>query len=211
MPLDCEEPLASWVGDVMGSYPLHRLHAPDIEVVVDIGANMGLFTMMARAVLRPKKIVSYEPEPGNFQALEKNICLFPECAAYQEAVLGDDGTCSISNPFGNITTWRAAIKANGPVKAVGIRTIIEEHGPIDLLKIDCEGGEWSIIPAMKGFEAQVRSMMVEYHGIPPRHGAREFLDLLGDTFPGRTWETSLHRGFGMFWNIHARNHFVSLE
>src|SRR5262249_26053816 len=64
--------------------PIPQLQIDPNDIVMDIGANCGIFTMFA-ASLTKNTIYAFEPSPDNFRILEnnvsanglKNIVLFP--------------------------------------------------------------------------------------------------------------------------------------
>jgi FkbM family methyltransferase len=201
--------------DVLDSYPLDKLARFDIVKVLDIGANAGLFAQYAKRILRPEKIICFEPEGGNFLCLKKNTRGCGIIDIYEAAVIDRNGWCSIENP-GHDPNWLSVTwmvnDEEGPVKAVDIRSIIEEHGPIDLLKMDCEGSEWRILPAMKGLEAQVRFMMVEWHKTTKEQTASNFSNLLEDTFPSWSWKMKPYKPHcGMFYMLDPNPGIVSLD
>ena len=45
----------------------------DVRVVVDLGANIGLFAIYCNSYHRNAKLICLEPEPKNFELLERNI------------------------------------------------------------------------------------------------------------------------------------------
>src|ERR671930_397916 len=57
---------------------LHRVYTryykgPAPRMVVDIGANIGFFTMLAKRLWPSSSVNGYEPEPGNFGLLSHNV------------------------------------------------------------------------------------------------------------------------------------------
>lgn len=53
---------------------LFRSYLKEGMTVVDIGANLGYFTVIAAGLVGPSgKVFSYEPDPHNFALLEKNV------------------------------------------------------------------------------------------------------------------------------------------
>ena len=58
------------------------------------------------------------------------------------------------------------ITPDGEVRGVKLSDLIKSFGPIDLLKSDCEGGEWSWLLDLQeaGLLRQVNVMVGEVHG-----------------------------------------------
>ena len=63
--------------------------------VIDLGANVGLFT--ARIAARAERVLCYEPVPANFAQLEKNVAA-PHVQPFRAAVSGTSGTLRIYRP-----------------------------------------------------------------------------------------------------------------
>ncbi|MFA6530686.1 MAG: FkbM family methyltransferase, partial [Candidatus Micrarchaeia archaeon] len=61
------------------------------DIVVDIGAHIGIFTIFAAS--HAAKVFSYEPDPGNFAQLKKNLSInhLPDAAAFNIGVAGKSG------------------------------------------------------------------------------------------------------------------------
>ena len=69
-----EAPAIHWydVNEIIfihGYNPLH-LHIERNDIVVDIGANIGIFTVFAASITR-KTVYAFEPFPNNFEVLRK--------------------------------------------------------------------------------------------------------------------------------------------
>ena len=58
------------------AYIRHGITINDGDCILDVGANIGLFTLFAQQVARGTKIYSFEPTPLTFQTLSNNIRLY---------------------------------------------------------------------------------------------------------------------------------------
>jgi FkbM family methyltransferase len=118
-------------------------------VFVDIGANVGLFSLYVAATAPAARILAIEPEPGNFARLAFNIAANPGLPIMPLALaLGDaEGTAQIVlNERDRGGTRLAAGETQGRGVAVRCRpllAVVSEAGVtgIDALKIDVEGAE----------------------------------------------------------------------
>jgi FkbM family methyltransferase len=117
-------------------------------VFVDIGANVGLFSLFVAATARSARILAIEPEPGNFARLAFNIAANPGVPITALALaLGEaEGTARIMLNARDRGGTRIAVGAQ--VGGVEVRcrplfAVVEEAGfaCIDALKIDVEGAE----------------------------------------------------------------------
>ena len=140
-------------------YGLNELETAPVTIV-DIGANIGLFSLRAGSFFPKAKIHAYEPNPRLKCHLSKNL----------EQVQGDFFLEAVGSKGGNghcidSGDSRMGIFENGAgdSKMIGFNTVLDRIGTqIDLLKIDCEGGEWEIFENPVPFQ-KVRSIRMEYH------------------------------------------------
>ena len=78
-------------------YLKHGIRLPDDAVVVDIGANIGLFSLFVRSQCRKASIYSYEPSPLAFRALQANCEAYgPDLYAFNAGVSGQGGTATLT-------------------------------------------------------------------------------------------------------------------
>lgn len=129
--------------------------------VIDAGAHVGLFSLLASQHAR--HVVSVEPDPVNFRVLEinKQLNRLDNITPVNAALWSEDTELSFS------TSWHTtggAVGADGDlrVRAVSLDGLIEEHGDIDLLKIDIEGAETEVLPKSRQL-ARVRRIIGELH------------------------------------------------
>ena len=125
--------------------------------IVDIGANLGYFTVIAAGRVGPSgTVLAYEPDPHNFGLLERNIAAngFKNVRAFPIALSDESGTRALF--FGdNQTTHSFGDKRNtGRSESVVTDTLDNSlktlgHPQIDLIKMDIEGAEPLALEGMR--------------------------------------------------------------
>jgi FkbM family methyltransferase len=172
-----------------------RRQLGQVKTILDIGANVGFFSIAARWHYPDAAIHAYEPNPRSLPYLKSNVSQLA-VAVHPEAVGAADGMVSISDS-GDTNLARTEATQNGNIPQVSLSTAIERMGgAIDLLKLDCEGAEWEMFRQSSCWHS-VRNIRMEYHLF---HGETveevdETLDRLG--FETIKWETN--EGFGVVW------------
>ena len=144
-------------------YQLRRLKKllPQVNTIVDIGANQGLFAIAARQNFSNAVIHCYEPNTALAPVLGKNAAAV-QATVFYEAVTKQDGTMELQFGASDLHTV-AHPSATGTIQGTGFSKVIERAGGhIDLLKLDCEGGEWAIMEDTASWQ-QVGAVTMEYH------------------------------------------------
>jgi len=131
------------------------------DVIFDIGANFGYYTMFLTKYLRNKcKVYAFEPFPTTFQRLTKNVALNnmnDSINIYQMGVSGHSGHIPISVRVPN-NSGSATFSTIGhhrlnsiEVDVTSLDEFIEENKirKIDFIKIDVEGYEPRVINGSK--------------------------------------------------------------
>jgi FkbM family methyltransferase len=144
------------------------------SIVVDVGAHIGSFSVMAARIAY--RVLAYEPEPSNYQMLKKNAELnklsnltpfemgVSGSSGYQEFCTYEDG--STGTHFLSQKGSHHAVKKR--VQTISLEDIINKEGlsRIDFLKLDCEGAEHDILRNMSlETAAQIRGIAMEAHGV----------------------------------------------
>jgi FkbM family methyltransferase len=144
------------------TYGLGRI--PDsVRTIIDVGANVGFFSLAAREYYPDAIIHAYEPNPRILPFLRANT-LTLEIQVHPEAV--GDRDCHITmidtGPSDQAKT-RISDSADRTIRQVTVETLVERiGGSVDLLKLDCEGAEWEILKPNPCWKA-VRNIRMEYH------------------------------------------------
>lgn len=129
-------------------------------VVIDVGANIGYYTLIAaRAVGSEGTVVAFEPEPDNFRLLSRNVDgsgFSDRVTLIQGAVGAKDGTATLFRDFDNLGAHSLAeenLVSVGSVEVPSFRLAeaLVQRGieRIDILKLDAQGAEGLVIGGAK--------------------------------------------------------------
>jgi FkbM family methyltransferase len=196
--------------------------------LIDVGANLGLFTLSLRAA-SALPIIAYEPQPFLFKLLEWNIAyneLFGiearnlACGhrrgeiAFSTGLNGSIVTGSsvktgisgdaAGKPTDDWVTEALNTQAGGIVN-VPMTTLDEDLAQLEkiaLLKIDCEGFEFQILQGAKALLQRHRPFLfVEVHPeqlVQFGHSTRELLDLITPDYELEFWYFQIGRHASRF-------------
>ena len=112
--------------------------------------------------IRPRPRLSRQAKTGGF-------------TAYPEAVSQFSGKAKLQFPGDTVFT-QCVEDGTGEIQVTSIRDAVHrllENGNVDLLKLDCEGGEWSILADRTALR-RINFVTMEYH----LNGKQEVHDLI---------------------------------
>jgi FkbM family methyltransferase len=152
------------------SYDYPAIDWPNVQTIIDAGANAGAVTLWFLTRARQASIVSVEPDPDVAGRLLRNI----ERNGAQDrvstvaAALGpSEGTARFV--AGQFTTQGRIGELDEPgflVPVVTLQSIVDSKQwiGVDLLKLDCEGSEYDILfNADPSLLARITYIVGEYH------------------------------------------------
>lgn len=131
-----------------------------VNSIVDVGANQGMFLIAARQYFPNAKISAYEPNELLKDILDYNANQL-DSKVFYEAVMKNDCTVNLNFTDSDLATT-AFQSENGNVIGSSLKKVIGRNGPIDILKLDCEGAEWELLEDVDSWK-QVKSLAMEYH------------------------------------------------
>lgn len=132
--------------------------------IVDLGANIGLFSLFATARWPKARITAFEPDPGNV-AIQRLASTANQLHGRWTIVPAAAGTRDGNVPFlaGRAALSRIAQPGEPDASDVPIRDVLPIIEGVDLLKMDIEGGEWAILQDPRFRECAPRVAVLEYH------------------------------------------------
>lgn len=147
------------------------------DVVVEAGANIGVFTLLLAKLVGPEgRVLSFEPDPELRRILEGNIARngYDNVTVRAAAVAEEPGTMTFFRASRNqgdnrLFSHDGDDGASFPVDVVALDDELVGHPRIDLLKMDIQGAE---VLALRGLRTTLadlppRAIMLEFwpHGI----------------------------------------------
>jgi FkbM family methyltransferase len=173
--------------------------------VLDLGANVGMFSLWVASRWPGAHVVAAEPVPRNVKLLKRNLALqagAAELHVLEAAVTTRNGTVRFGD--GDFTNGRVLTDGGAGSIEVEARDVFPLIGGVDLLKLDIEGGEWPILSDPRFVQQEARVVMLEHHpmgapaGISPEEAAEKALVSAGYEVERTVTEFP---GAGIIWGV----------
>ena len=168
---DLSTGLVLWEIFLNGEYNHDRCKVEPGDVVVDIGANIGLFTYFS-ITQGASKVHSFEPDPKLSNFIQTNFGDLP-IHVHNLAVWSEKKDLKLNIHESSVLN-SVSVSFDHTDESVFCQGVVleewakENEVKIDFLKIDCEGGEWEIFPNMiSEFLKSIPKIVLEYHIHPP--------------------------------------------
>jgi FkbM family methyltransferase len=119
------------------------------DTFVDVGANVGVFTVLAARVVGSKgTVLAIEPDERNLRFLRINVAMtyFDQVNVLAVAVWSSKGTLTLGHDgdfFGNTRRCESGPTFDVPTQTLDV--LLQDHMRVDLLKVDVEGGEAHVL------------------------------------------------------------------
>jgi len=138
--------------------------------ILDLGANIGLFTVLAAKSLVPEgRVVAVEPNPCVAEVLKRNLKenSLTNVELIEAAAFTEDGEARLqlaSHSLGATIIVRDVAAVTLVVPTISLSTLVNRIGTIDLLKVDIEGAEWSIfLDSQPDTWKDIKRIAMEFH------------------------------------------------
>ncbi len=144
--------------------------------IVDIGGGVGDFTLLAASSHPHNQVFAFEPTPGSYHLLTKNIHLnqITNVKSFPHAIWSCDGEILIDTHAGEPVqfTSQAVAQDEAPapgktlVASLSMASLFQITGitQCDLMKLDCEGAEYEILfKTPQEILERIDRIVMEYH------------------------------------------------
>jgi FkbM family methyltransferase len=146
----------------------------DTPFIVDVGSHIGLSVLYFKSRYPNSKILAFEPNPSSFETLNENIFLnnLQDIETFQIAIANSKGNAQLfvdnSDDKWNSNSsllpggWTGLEKLSPiDIQTQSLTLFIDRK--VDLLKIDVEGTELSVLNSINGVENIIDNIVMEYH------------------------------------------------
>ena len=163
--------------------------------IIDLGANIGMFSLYCFSVYPLAPIMSFEPCLDTYKVLEENRRIFdkPTWSTYCVGLWSVD--CSI--PFAHATASSGNHisfneSSSETIKVISFETLIGEYihdKKVDIMKVDIEGAEGPFLYKKSHLLTSVDHLIIEIH--PYRCNSTQVISSLNEAYefihsiPGR--------------------------
>lgn len=135
--------------------------------IIDCGANIGISVLQYKRLYPRARIIAFEADPEIFSLMKRNLLAngAGDVDMHQQAVWISNEPITFfceGTDGGRIVSGESLDKAaEVTVQAVDLRQYLNKR--VDLLKIDIEGTELEVVPALGECLRNVRNIIVECH------------------------------------------------
>ncbi|EPA05162.1 FkbM family methyltransferase [Candidatus Nitrosarchaeum limnium] len=183
------------------------------DIVVDLGANIGYYTLIAAKLVGDKgKVFAFEPEPKNFEILKKNV----ELNNYQNVILEQKAVSDVNEKINlylseGIGTHSIKLKQNikQTIQVESIRlddyfSNLNLTDKINFIKIDVEGAEFRALNGMNMILKQSKHLKIFTEFM------KNFIVESG-TEPKDMLELLINNGFNISYVDDEKNRLVPID
>lgn len=160
--------------EITQSYHLDALDLQPGDVVIDIGAHVGVVSTYLAKRYAGIRIIAVEPVPANVERLRRNLVangVADQVEVIARAVTSDGRMVAIRGDLSS-NSGGSGLHGRGTVLCtVGSMTLAElvrmaGGARVALLKIDCEGAEYEILQAHDAPLDHIDRLVGEFHPLP---------------------------------------------
>ncbi len=148
--------------------------------LVDIGGNLGFFTLATLGRYPGARVTAFEPDPENAGLLRSNLRdnrVDDRAEVIEACAHTRDGTLTFAGGHGSMSHAAFDGEDGTVLPAVDVLPYLREA---DLVKLDIEGGEWELLSDPRFPQISAAAIALEYHSVacPGENARAEATDLL---------------------------------
>ncbi len=165
-------------------HQLSRFLPKQGDVVIDVGANIGEYTLVVAKAVGPQgRVIAFEPNQSALALLKKNVHSnrADNIVVIPSAVADQKGTVSIYTfPGTNITDSMLPLTSTYYLApAITLDAALSREKRIDIIKMDIEGGEYRALQEARTVLQKKPRLIMELHTPMIRRQVLAFLSSVG--------------------------------
>jgi len=156
------------------------------RIIVDVGANVGIFSIYMKTSYQDSRIYCFEPVPSTFHLLETNLKNVHNVKVFPFGLFNEDRTEKIqihsTNTGANTIKMKEKLKDHFydtvEIELKKASIVFDELNldKIDVLKIDTEGCEVEILDSISSRLSSIDYVLLEYHSESDRRKIDQLLE-----------------------------------
>lgn len=157
------------------------------KVIIDGGANVGLFAVKMKSEFPEAKIICIEPDPDNFQVLKRNLSKYNEVYFENSGLWNKDTKLRVYDKY-NSGKWGMVVEEDilgGSVNAISINTLFSKHSIqyVDLMKLDIETSEKQLFSEnYEKWLPKIKTIVIEFHDWMEPGCSKPFFEAINKCF-----------------------------
>ncbi len=165
----------------------YKINFQKPKVVLDCGANIGLFAIHIKNEFPDAQVICVEPDPENFNQLQKNLSVYENVHYENSGIWNKDTKLKVYDKY-NFGKWGIIVEedlVNGNIPAVSIKTLMEKYSIeyIDILKIDIETSEKQLFTDnYSDWLPKVKTIVIEFHDWLVEGCSKPFFEAINNSF-----------------------------
>ena len=154
---------------MINEYSIEDFQIAQNDTIIDIGAHIGLFSLLVSQFCKTGKIFSFEPIGDNFDLLISNLKLnhIENIHPFNFAVSKNTSNVNLFlNSDQSAHSIFSSDSESITVQSISLQRILDENkiSSCKLLKLDCEGAEYEIIESLPSdLFTKINKTAIEYH------------------------------------------------
>lgn len=170
---------------VYKEYAINFIDHP--KIIIDGGANIGLFSVLMKNKFPNSKIICIEPDRENYDLLQKNVSSYSEVYCENCGLWNREANLKVFDKFelGKCAMIVEETKEEGDTRAISISSLMNKYSikRIDILKLDIETSEKILFSDnYENWLHKVKMIIIELHDQLEEGCSKPFFVAINKTF-----------------------------
>jgi len=162
------------------------------KVIIDAGANIGLFSILIKNKFPEAKLICIEPDKENFETLIRNLSPYKDVHFENFGLWNKPTMLKVYDKY-NMGKWAMVVEettTEGNVAAISINELLAKYqlDRIDILKVDIETSEKIVFSDnYEQWLPKTKMILIELHDWMEAECAQPFFNAIHKTFKKYTY------------------------